>query len=209
MKVTYNKEEAEKELSIKEMQEKTIVVQNNKKIKTLEILIGIDIILAFISFIISGLIICKYMPTFDLSCGLFIVVSIVILVPAVSIGNYLSDLQTKLLDKNKEIKTLSLNTKYHKYHENKELFSSEVFLGTLKLNFMDKSGKVYKEYIDIEDFETIMVDGITDTEVNLYEKKIYKPNPNFVSFHAGTPQNCSRQIHKNKRKINFKVLRGN
>ena len=54
MTVTYNQKEAEKELSIKEMQEKTIVVQNEKKIKTLEVLICIDVILAFISFIISS-----------------------------------------------------------------------------------------------------------------------------------------------------------
>lgn len=174
MTVTYNKEEAEKELSIKEMQEKTIVVQNNKKIKNLEILIGIDVILGFVFFILFAVTTSEYISDFDSLIVLTIIGSVIVILPAVLIGNYLSDLQTKLLDKNKEIKTLSLNTKYHKYHENKELFSSEVFLGTLKLNFIDKSGKVYKEYIDIEDFETVMVDGITDTEVNLYEKKIYK-----------------------------------
>ena len=214
MTITYNKKEAEKELSIKEMQTKTIVAHNEKKIKNICIAGGGFCFLIFLIFFIFCV-----LPIFPLKIGLFdkfvgiglsvlsgLLLSVFLSLPLLM---FIENRVDKIDDQNNEIKTLSLNAEYHKCHENKELICSEIVLNSLKLNFMDKSGKVYKESINIKDFETVIADGITETEVNLYEKKIYKPNPKFVSFNTGTPQNCSRQIHKNKRKINLKMLRGN
>lgn len=208
MTVTYNQKEAEKELSVKEMQEKTIIAHNKKKIKNIEFCGFISICLVGLMFLAAGL--CLYIKyeTKHIISIAFLVGFFIILFSSL-IVSIIDKLEDKLLKQNKDLTFLSPNAEYHKYHEDKELFRSEIVLNSLKLGFIDKVAKIYNESIDIKDFETVVADGITDTEVNLYEKKIYKPNPNFVSFHTGTPQNCSQQIHKNKRKINFKVLRGN
>ena len=175
MTVTYNKKEAINEISKKELKEKTVIPQNNNKIKRYKII-------SYINYIVASVIILLRIAILFSSDGLNIFrfllcavgISVLIMI-VIMISIKLGKLQNAIIDTNNKILMLSPNAQYHRLHQNKTLIKSSIKSDYLEVVFQDDAGETYIHNINISGFETIESENLKDKEINLYEKKIHEP----------------------------------
>lgn len=182
MTVTYNKKEAINEISKKELKEKTVIPQNNNKIKRYKIISYINYIVATIIILLRTTILFSSDELLLFSNGfntfrflLYLVGISVFVMIVIMISLKLGKLQKKMIDMNNKILKLSPNAQYHRLHQNKTLIKSSIKSDYLEVVFQDDAGETYIHNINISDFEAVESENLKNKEINLYEKKIYEP----------------------------------